>query len=333
MFQNIILRDTKKEEWQEIRRKIKARIESTMGSYPSTSDVSNQVEVTSQQEQNGLTYINFKYHVIDGLWNTGICVLPPGFSKEKEYTPILAIHETNVGLGKKQVIMASDNFDGAYGYDLARKGYVVIAVDQYGFGDTDSPNPSSSVLDREVLLAAFLEKYPDWSIDGLRLLQHKKAIDAALTFDFVTLKKTFGTIGNSQGGRGTLFITAFDERVTCAVVSSGVSPNATNAYRIVRHDRPLNPQLSKNMTSDGRSQWEYEELIALCAPRAAMYIEPLHDDYNPHTMATITCIYNAFAVYRLLGESNKIALYTHGDGHRTIDPVKDFAYSWLGRFL
>jgi len=335
MFQNIILRDTTKEEWSEIRSKIKSRVESTMGAYPDNSDISNHVEITGQCESNGLVYVDFKYHVIDGLWNNGICVLPEGFSKEKEYAPILAVHETNIDLGKKQIVTEPDGYDGAYGYDLARKGYVIIAVDQYGFGDSEGgSNPSQPGFEYlEARLNAFIEKYPNWSIDGLRLLQHKKAMDAALSFDFVTLKNTFGTIGNSQGGRGALFITAFDERVTCAVISAGVSPNATNAYRIVKHDRPLNPQLSKSMTGNGRNQWEYEEFIALCAPRAVLFIEPLYDDYNPHTIATISCIYSAFAVYKMLGTPEKIALYAHGDGHTTINPVKDFAYDWLSRFL
>lgn len=333
MFNNIILRDTTKDEWCGIRSKIKKRVEDTMGSYPAGSDISSKTEIVNKYEQNGLTYVDFKYHVIDGIWNNGVCVLPEGFCKEKEYTAILAVHETNFGPGKMQVVTEPGSFEQAYGYELARMGYVIVAVDQYGFGDSVCPGGPAPGFNLEQYLADFMGKYPDWSIDGLRVLQHKKAIDAAQSFDFVKLTDTFGAIGNSQGGRGSLFITAFDERVKCAVVSAGVSPNATNAYRIVKHDRPLNPALSKNMTKDGRSQWEYEEFIALCAPRAVLFIEPLHDDYNPHTMATISCIYNAFGVYKLLDVSEKIALYAHGDGHKTIPPVRELAYGWLKRFL
>ena len=329
MFENIILRDTKKEEWDVIREKIKARIEDTMGSYPEGSDVSNSYEVINEYDENGLTYINFKYHIIDGIWNNGTCVLPKDFDKRKEYTGILAVHETNIELGKKQIIVEDGNYERAYGYELAQRGYVVIAVNQYGFGEDIGAS-----VKKEELFETLLEKYPNWSIDGMRLLEHKKAIDVAISFDFVKLKEdSFGTIGNSQGGRGSLYIAAFDDRIKCAAVSAGVSPNETNAYRIVKHDKYLNPRLAENMTYDGRNQWEYEEFISLCAPRAILFMEPFYDDYNPHTMATITCIYNASNVYRLLDAPEKIALFTHGDGHTTIRQTKDFAYEWLDRFL
>ena len=328
MFENVMLRDTKKEDWDGIREKIKYRIESTMGSYPEDSDVSNSFEILNSYEENNLTYIDFKYHIIDDMWNMGTCVLPEDFDKEKEYVGILAVHETNIGLGKKQIIVEDENYERAYGYELAKRGYVVIAVDQYGFGERIAVSTK-----KEELFEMFLEKYSGWSIDGLRLLEHKKAIDTALSFDFVKLKDSFGTIGNSQGGRGALYITAFDERIKCAAISAGVSPNATNAYRIVKHDKYLNPKLAENMTFDGRNQWEYEEFISLCAPRSVLFMEPFYDDYNPHTMATITCIYNASNIYKLLDVPEKIALFTHGDGHTTIRQTKDFAYEWMDRFL
>ena len=64
-----------------------------------------------------------------------------------------------------------------------------------------------------------------------------------------------------------------------------------------------------------------------------MCLEPFNDPHNPDPMATIECVHRAWQVYNLLEQSQNLALYMHGDGHDTVDEVRDMAYDWFDSHL
>jgi len=327
MINNVILRDTTKEDWPGIRAKMYKRIKDTLGVFPEDKLAgAEDLRVADKYMVDGLTYVNFTYRVINDMWTHGVCILPPDIDKNKTYKAVQVIHGTNE-LGKDSVI--KKDTQSAYGYDLAQRGYVTIQVDQYGFGQ--------SYFDG--FDAKFYDEYPDWSLDGLRLLEHKRVLDVAQKFDFVKVAGEYGVTGNSLGGKGTVFLAAFDERIVCAAPGTGVSPNCGNAYRGVGADGTLYhcPILSKQVKKNGIPQYEYEELISLCAPRAAvLFVEPFRDPYNPDTMLTIRCIFNAFPVYELLDCPEKLSMLINGDGHpaiRVVPYVRETVFKWFERFF
>ena len=87
------------------------------------------------------------------------------------------------------------------------------------------------------------------------------------------------------------------------------------------------------MEKNGKSPWELNEMLALCAPRAVLCIEPFNDPHNPYTAVTIDCVKSAHKVYALLDASKHLSLYLHGDGHDTVPTVRSIAYDWFDRFL
>ena len=114
---------------------------------------------------------------------------------------------------------------------------------------------------------------------------------------------------------------------------TGISPFATNAYRLTHTAQPLHPHEAKMLEKNGKSPWELNEMIGLCAPRAVMFIEPFNDPYNPFTSVSIDCVKSAHKVYSLLGAPERLSLHLHGDGHDTVTEVRNMAYDWLERFL
>jgi len=50
-------------------------------------------------------------------------------------------------------------------------------------------------------------------------------------------------------------------------------------------------------------------------------------------MANFKVFYDASAVYKLLGTPVRASMMIHGDGHDTIENVREYAYKWLERFL
>ena len=146
----------------------------------------------------------------------------------------------------------------------------------------------------------------------------------------------YGVIGNSLGGRMAIFLAAFDERIACGVPSCGISPNLTNVYRAVS-GHPASKSsprwLERLQRCGGHTSYDYQDMIALCAPRALLLLEPYNDAYNPYVEANFRCYVAGQRVYRLLGKPERFCTLTHGDGHDTVDDVREFAYRWFERWL
>lgn len=124
-----------------------------------------------------------------------------------------------------------------------------------------------------------------------------------------------------------------DERIKAAFVSTGISPHASNAYRLTHTANPLHPYEAKQMETNGKSPWELNEMIGLCAPRAVLFSEPFNDPYNPFIQPVFDCVKSAHKVYALLGQPQKLSLYLHGDGHDTVRELRNMGYDWFDRFL
>ena len=146
----------------------------------------------------------------------------------------------------------------------------------------------------------------------------------------------YGVMGNSLGGRMAIFLTALDERIAAGVPSTGISPNLTNVYRAVSgHPASKSSPLwiEKFLKGGGHMLYDYQDMIALCAPRPLLVIEPFNDAYNPYIEANFRCYVAGQRAYALLGKPECFCALTHGDGHATVDDVHDFAYRWFERWL
>ncbi len=322
MIGDVILPSTTKSDWPGIREEIRARVESSMGAPPEGADKAPpKCEELERFEKHGLTHVRIRYHVVDDAFNEMICVLPA----TSPAPAVFCIHGTNREIGKLGVIDPKTP-NRAYGIELARRGYVTVAADQFGFGATIASMTQKELVER------FFKRYPGWSLDGRRLLDHTRALDALGTLPFVA-KGRAGAIGNSLGGRTVMYLAALDERITAAVSSTGISPNATNVFRSCTIQTELSPALSRAIMRNGRIPWDYHEMIALVAPRALLAIEPWNDTENPYVAPTFDCFRSATAVWRLLGNPERASMLVHGEGHDTPADVRELAYRWLDRFL
>ena len=328
-MQQVILRDTTKEEWPALREKLFNRISKTFGKSPvPLESVKNEFHEVERYEKYGLTHIKIRYHVFNEEWADAIIILPENLDEIKRAPAVLTIHGTNNVIGKYGVMDVEGTPRRAYAVELAKRGFVTLSPDQYGFGEYMKTDEGKNDL------ATFYDRYPDWSLRCRRVLGHIRAIDVLMQLDYVDGDR-IGAIGNSLGGGSVMYITSFDKRVKCAVISTGISPYYSNVYRVI-DKKPadyLDPQVFDEIKKDGKAPWDLHEILSLCAPRAILCLEPFNDPHNPYLSETFGCIHSAWQVYNLLEKPENCAAYIHGDGHDTVDEVRDMSYDWLERFL
>ncbi|MBR2465329.1 MAG: acetylxylan esterase [Clostridia bacterium] len=327
MINDLILKDTMPDEWAGIRDRLKMRILENLGKSPVALEPAKaQFKELEKYEEHGLTHIKIKYHVFADEWDYAVIILPKGLEKTGSAPAVVTIHGTNHEVGKYGVMDPVNTPRRAYAIELAKRGYVTISPDQFGFGE------DMKTKEGKARFADFYKNYPDWSLTGRRVLGHMRAVDVLDALDYVK-HDGYGVIGNSLGGQAALFLAGMDERIRVSIPSTGISPFATNAYRLVHTAHPIHPHEAKMLEKNGKSPWELNEMLGLCAPRALLLLEPFNDKYNPYTSVVYDCVYSAHKVYALLEHPERLCFYIHGDSHDTVDSVRELAYDYIDRFM
>ncbi|MBC8101049.1 MAG: dienelactone hydrolase family protein [Cytophagales bacterium] len=322
----VILRDTRPEEWPDLRSRIQTRLRLYLGERPATAQTAElKFEETGRDQVSGLTRIHYRYHVMDDAWTEGALILPPDLKAGERRSVMLIIHGTH-DLGKATAMDEKNAPRRAYAIELARRGYVTFAPDLFGYGKpVDSTN-------RQGYLEKFDEQYPKWSQADRIVFGLQKALDLLDRLPMVRAGE-YGAMGNSLGGGSTLRLMATDTRIKVGVASTGVSPQSTNIYRLVGKQKGARADFDAIVKKTGRVPYEITDMLALCAPRSLLVIEPFNDPYNPDVGATFSAVRNAWMVWNLLDAPTRASMLVHGDGHDTVDEVRNSAYGWIERWL
>ncbi len=187
---------------------------------------------------------------------------------------VLAIH--GHGAGKSMVCDVDGGdpqrraeiagYNGAYGHELAWRGFVVLAPDLRCFGARQDPqwDPSSHRYDCDWNLVCAVMAGTNPIAQNIWDL--RRSLDVLAAHPLVDPLR-IGACGLSYGGTMTLFLAAVDERVRAAVVSGYLSSWAA-AHRV-----PWNMCGSQVMWGQ-LGELEHLDIAALVAPRARSSSRP-----------------------------------------------------------
>jgi len=328
MIRDIILQDTTIDEWNVIKDKIKNKIFLTFGKKPEQTNYYN-FEILSESFLEEKKLVEFRFNFLTNYQCYG-SILYPNEKLLKEKNPgALCIHGSDGGKFGHKSLLGLEKFPNRqYAKELAEIGFITVSVDQYGFGAWNQKAPTPQLIDD------FYADFPEWSLDGIRLEIQKQALEILINTEKVDSEK-ISVIGNSIGGRISLFLSAFDERVKVSVPSAGVSPNITNIYRNVtgNQKRRNSPILNEENVKNGKPIYEFSEVLSLAAPRGLILLEPFNDPYNPYIETVFRCFDKAKFVYQLYGKPQNIFLLSHGYGHDTPKDIRKYSYSFMETFL
>jgi len=239
--------------------------------------------------------------------------LPPG---EGERCPaVLCLQQTN-RKGKLEAAGIDGDPNLAYALHLARRGYVTLAPDYPGFGES-----RYDFGPRWGYASGSMKAVWD-NIRAVDLLQSLPQVDP----------HRIGCIGHSLGGHNAMFTAAFEQRIKVIVSNCGFC-------RFHKDDVPswtgqrYMPRISSIYGNDpDRVPFDFPEIVAAFAPRPFLAIAAKRDRDFDFT-GVQDSIAAAEPIYRLYGEADHLEALYPDTPHAFLPPARQVAYQFLDKHL
>lgn len=252
-FRKFQLPKTKKE-WESLRpeliRILKAKIH-----IPYTPSIPLNCNITSEIDHGTYWIRQLYFQGVKDLYVVGSLYIPKG---KGPFPGVLVPHGH-----WKQGHLAKKIQE--IGQLLAKSGYVALTTDAFGSGERCIEHGKFEYHGNQI--GGSLLNVGE-TLAGIQIADNMRAIDLLHSLSFVRKDRT-GVTGGSGGGNQTMYLAAFDERVTAAipVVSVGTYQSYVGATNCICELIP-----------DGLTVCEESAIIALAAPRAMLICNALYDE-------------------------------------------------------
>jgi dienelactone hydrolase len=205
---------------------------------------------------------------------------------------------------------------------LAKRGFAVFAFDQIGYGT------------RVHEARRFYERYPKWSLMGNMIADTRAAVDALSNLEEIDSSRIF-LMGYALGAKVGLLTAGFEDRVKGLVAVCGVDPlrldapeKGTEGIRHYSHLHGLLPRLGFFVGHEDRVPFDFDEALALVAPRPALVVSPTLDRYARFADVERE-VEAARKAYALLGHPQALEFETPVDVNRFPRRMQERAFDWL----
>ena len=276
---------TNVETWQRRRKQILAGAELAMGPLPKIDHaLPLDIKVLEEIVQEGVRRQSISY-VVEGERRCTAYLWIPETKAPQRRRAMLALHPTGP-LGKGIVAGLGPRANRGYGFELAQRGYVVLAPDYPSFGDLKDYD-----FEKDSYVSGTMTAIVN-HMRGVDLLQQRADVDP----------NKIGAIGHSLGGHNAIFVGVFDERIKVVVTSCGWCPfHDYYGGKIVgwTSNRYMPLLKEKYELNSDRVPFDFYELVSALAPRAFFTVSPLRDsnfDYRgvQKAMPEVAKIYSLY---------------------------------------
>ena len=304
-------------DWAKRRRQIIDGMQQAMGPLPSrTALPSLDMRVRDKFDGDGFTRLTIDF-VTEKNDRLPALLYRPTTRRLAKRAGILALHPTSP-LGKHRVTKKGGVPNRTYAYELARRGYVVIAPDYPPFGDYQ--------YDFET------DDYVSGTMKGI--FNHMRCVDLLQSLPEVDPGR-IGAIGHSLGGHNAMFVGVFDPRIRVVVSSCGWTPfHDYYGGKIAgwTSDRYMPLLKTRYGLDPDRVPFDFYEVVAALAPRVFFSSSPLHDS-NFDVRGVKKAIPKAREIYKLLGQPNALHLRTPDSEHDFPTEVRHESYRIIDQTL
>jgi len=201
-------------------------------------------------------------------------------------------HNREHHLGKSEVCGLAGNPLQAFGIELVKKGFVVLAPDSICFEDRRR-DPSVEGFDfwqhfdemcyRILKGESLMKKVLEDAMNGITLLSDLDCVDSS----------RIGTLGHSYGGNTVLFLSALDERIAFSCASGSA---CTYENRMLNHVGIEMASVIPNF----HGKYDLYDLVSCIAPRRLLIVSGEEDKYSKDAAYIIEKASPAYSVFDAL---------------------------------
>ncbi len=213
---------------------------------------------------------------------------------------------------------------------LAQEGYTVLCFDQVGFGQ------------RLLEGRDFYENSPEWSKLGRMIEDVRAAVDFLVDGDGAVQgtmpnidRNQIHLLGYSLGGMVGLYSAAFDSRIKSVASFDGFTPMRTNTDGESTGGldelwlwNSLQPMLGLFDGREGELPYDFEDVLALVAPRPTLIYSPTGDRYADFSDIT-ACMNASQTFWSQSGHGDNLTWLAPNDYNRFQTAQQDAYIQWL----
>jgi len=296
---------------------IRTEIAEIIGIQPVLAEETVDYKVLESVEEVGYTRQLIEY--VSGDDKVSAYLLLP--EKQGNNPAILINHQHNREhhLGKSEVCGLAGNPLQAFGPELAKKGFVVLAPDSICF---ESRRKDTSVegfdfwqhlheMTYRIVRGEWLmKKVLEDAMKGISLLAGLECVD----------KTRIGTLGHSYGGNTVLFLAALDERISFACASGSA---CTFEHRM---KNGVGIELA-SVIPGFHGKYDIDDLVACIAPRKLLLVSSDEDKYS---MDAPYIVEKAEEKYAELGKPQNLYHKRYQGGHALTEERFADILEWIG---
>ncbi|CEK15465.1 alpha/beta hydrolase family protein [Chthonomonas calidirosea] len=318
-------------EWQEQRERIKQTLLSLLGDLPPKS--TPEVEQLECGQREGVRFERFRFHNGDPLGGegaivTGYLLFPQQLDRPAPAIQYLHWHGGEYDVGKEQLWRR-----GARGTSIAQelvsRGYVVLAIDAYGFGERAGTGPDGPEErgGQEEASWAKLNLWYGRTLWGMMLRDEQLALDYLLTRPEVDGQRV-AAMGMSMGSTRAWWHMAVDERVRC-----GIGIACLTRYQNLIQTGALATHGIYFFVPNFLRHFDTEAVVALCAPRPLLLLNGELDRSTPVSgvEAINAAVEPIYALYEQ--PANYRSLVYPNIGHEWTPAMWEELFQWLEMHL
>lgn len=315
------------------------------------------VEILSEEDRGSYTATLLAFCVDTAYQTQAYLLMPHG---RGPFPAIVALHDHGAFFlwGKEKLVCSplahhpalaehvSRHYGGRFIADeLAKRGYAVIAVDQWLWGEKRvSDIPGADKLDLNTrdgvlaynALAADLERqisfamiFAGRSMPGQMLFADRRALDLLLQDKRVDAERV-ACIGLSMGGFRSIHLAAMDDRIRAAVEIGWMC--ALTSY-LRYHDHLYRwPNIIGLCTPGLARHLDFPDVASLICPRPLLMMAGRLDELYP-TVSVQEAFAKIEAVYRSQGVSDRVEGRWYDVPHCFDVSMQEHAFGWLDRWL
>ncbi|MEX0728672.1 MAG: dienelactone hydrolase family protein [Planctomycetaceae bacterium] len=301
--------------WEKRRQQLRDRWYDFLGEMPEPNEPVK-LSVLAEDRPEGCRRQLVRYESEPGLPVEGYLLRPDPLGDEPR-SALVVLHQTSSDNIQQVAGVAGPEMQ-ALGLKLARRGFVVFCPRCFLWQDVES-------LDEAI--RKFRKRHPHTLCMRKMLYDAMRAVDVLLTLPEVDPRR-IGATGHSLGGKKTLYLAAFDDRIRAAVASEGGTGLPFTDWEDERY-------LGKGIQAEGFSL-NHHQLIAMMAPRAYLILAGESGPPAPSTDdgdRSWQLIEPALPVYGFYSGTPRVGLYNHRQGHTLSPKAFERMAEWLGTYL